>query len=415
MAIATDLLALTFPVDQLRELEGNPRKGDIDAVARSYSRFGQTKPIVARHNDDGTGTVIAGNHQLKAARKLGWSEIAVVWRDDLTDDEARGLALADNRTADLGSYDDDLLAELLSYVADDEDLLAATGYDQAAIEKLVGVPDVPAGADDVPDLPEEPTTKPGDLWLLGKHRLLCGDSTSETDVQRLMNGEKADLVWTDPPYGVNYVGGFSHRHSVEKRRAMGGLDIDNDAMGADELRTFLANSLGLAAEVCRPGAVWFVAATSSPLFQVFGAVLTDLDIWHQTLIWEKSAFVMGRSDYHYRHECLFYGWVPGAAHQPPPDRTGDSIWCFDRPTGAACGDHPTRKPVELVARAVGNHTKPGDIVLDPFAGSGTTLIAADQLKRTAYLMEVDPRYCDVIVRRWEEVTGEKAVLDGPHA
>ena len=303
--IAKDLENLARPIDTLKSLPGNPRKGDVDAVARSYERFGQRKPIVATKD----GTVIAGNHQLAAARKLGWSEIAVVVVDD---DEltAKAFALADNRTADLGTYDNELLAELLADVAVDETLLGATGYNTTDLDELIASLETPEPLIGDPD--EIPTkalakTVRGDVWLLGEHRLMCGDSTVPTDVERLMAGKKADMVWTDPPYGVSYVG-----------KTADALTIENDSLNAEELEDFLRAALTAAFTSTVDGGAWFVAAPAGPLHQTFGVVLNELGVWRQTLIWVKDMFVMGRSDYHYRHEPIFYGWKPGSSHTPPP-------------------------------------------------------------------------------------------------
>lgn len=398
--IVDDLAALAAPINKLNLLPGNPRRGDVDAVAKSLAAFGQRKPIVARRD----GTVIAGNHTLQAARQLGWPEIAVVWVDD-DDTTAKAFALADNRTAELGTYDDQLLADLISEVRDaDPDLLAASGWSDEATKELLNAiaaneptPVIQGDPDEVPESAPAKTVS-GDVWLLGPHRLVCGDSTVPTAVNKLMTGGKADMVWTDPPYGVSYVG-----------KTADALTIDNDDLDAKSLEAFLRAALGEAFNACRPGAAWFVAAPAGPLFVPFGLVLLELGIWRQTLVWLKQQFVMGRSDYHYRHEAIFYGWKPGAAHTEPPDRKGDTIWEFDRPSRN--GKHPTMKPIALIERAINNHTKRNDVVLDLFGGSGSTLIAAHQTGRIARLMELDPKYCDVICARFQKATGIKPIAE----
>lgn len=408
--IASDLRFLATPVHGLRQLPGNPRVGDVDAVARSLSAFGQRKPIVARHD----GVVIAGNHTLQAAMKLGWTEIAVVRVDD-DDATAHAYALADNRTAELGSYDNQLLADLIAEVRDaDPDLLAASGWSDEATKQLLDAlaanEPAPAIQGDPDDVPESAPAKTvlGDVWLLGPHRLLCGDSTVLTDVDKLMDGGKADMVWTDPPYGVAVVGG-SRALSPATRKSLGGKTIQNDELDLDQLQTFLTSALGNASAISKPGATWFVAAPAGPMFLAFGKVLLEEGIWRQTLVWLKSALVMGRFDYHYRHEAIFYGWKPGAAHTPPPDRKQDTIWQFDKP--ARNDDHPTMKPVALVERAIVNHTDPNQVILDPFGGSGTTLIAAHSCGRQARLLELDARYVDVICTRFQKVTGILPILE----
>ncbi len=409
--ITDDLAALATPIDQLELLDGNPRRGDIDAVARSLDRFGQRKPIVARRSDR---QVVAGNHTLQAARKLGWDEIAVVWVDD---DEvtAKAFALADNRTAELGDYDDQLLGDLLKAVGDvDPALLADAGWAGDAVAELLErlePEQVPIADTDPDDIPESAPAKtvPGDVWLLGPHRVACGDSTVPTDFDKLMAGELADMVWTDPPYGVSYTAKNKMLNAIDggKRKETG---IEADELDADALALFLRNSLTPTLANSRPGASWWVAAPgmAQPL-TAFATVLCELGVWRHTLVWVKDGFVLGRSDYHGRHEQLLYGWAPGAPHTPPPNRSQDSVWEVPRPRKNDL--HPTMKPVELIERAIENHTKKGDIVLDPFGGSGSTLIACHQANRVARLIELDPKYVDIICRRFQEHTGIKPIAE----
>jgi site-specific DNA-methyltransferase (adenine-specific) len=237
------------------------------------------------------------------------------------------------------------------------------------------------------------------VWLLGPHRLAVGDSTDPNVWDALLAGGKADCMWTDPPYGVAYVG-----------KTKDALTIENDALDEDGLADFLGSVLALALVNSRPGAAWFVASPPGPLHLVFGAALHRLDVLRQTLIWVKDQFVMGRSDYHYRHEPIFYGWTPGAAHHPPSDRKQDTIHEVARPKRSK--DHPTMKPVELIERHLGNSTDPGHIVIDPFGGSGSTLIAAHRTSRVARLIELDPKYADVILRRYTEHTGNTPTREG---
>lgn len=406
--IAADLLPLAQPIDTLHEMPGNPRRGDIEAVARSYERFGQRKPIVARRD----GTVIAGNHQLKAARRLGWDRIAVIYTDD-DEQTAKAYALADNRTSELGEIDPTALADMISSV-DDLALLADAGYNETDLAALL---DNVASVTELPDAVDEPEpvaagpakTIRGDVWLLGPHRLLCGDSTMLDDMQRVMGDGLADMVWTDPPYGVSVNAVQSVEEAKLLHRRTDGLLVPNDDKTPDELHQFLTDALGNAAALCRPGAAWFVASPAGPLFLEFGRVLADLGIWRQTLVWLKQSLVMGRSDYHYRHESLFYGWKPGDAHTPPPDRTQDTIWECDRPSSSK--EHPTMKPVELVTRAINNHTTKGNLILDPFGGSGSTLIASHFTGRINRSIELDEHYCDVICRRWQRMTGIRPIAE----
>ena len=412
--IIPDLEALSVPLDRLDSLPGNPRRGDVDAVARSYETFGQRKPIVARRGEGGRGTVLAGNHQLAAARKLGWADIAVVWVDD-DDEMASAFALADNRTAELGSYDEQGLADLFASI-EDEALLAASGWSDESVAELLaqaGVEELPEGATDpdaVPDAPDEPVSKLGDVWLLGRHRVTCGDSTDVGVLDRVMDGGKARMVWTDPPYGVVYVGsGRAAAEGTERK------SIANDSLSASELDDLLRAAFAAAFSASEEGASWYVAAPPGPSSLSFTQALTDLGIWRQTLAWIKDTFVIGRSDYHGRHETIYYGWVPGAAHTWESDRKQDTVLEFPRPRKSK--EHPTMKPVELIEYCIGNSSKRGAVVLDPFGGSGSTLLAAHRTGRTARLVELDPAYVDVICRRYQEHTGEKPVLEStgePH-
>ncbi len=398
--IAADLASLVTDLDRLHELPGNPRQGNVEAVVRSYSKFGQRKPIVARRD----GTVIAGNHQLKAARQLGWSKIAVVWVDD-DDETASAFALADNRTADLGSYDDDLLAELLSHV-EDLDLLAATGYTQEDIDKLLGsnggTPLL--DPDYLPD-PPTPVSKAGDVWSLGPHRLMCGDSTLIADVDHLMKGGQADIVWTDPPYGISYVG-----------KTKDALTIANDQDGS-----VLAGAFDSILRVARPGAAVYVAAPSGPAGLEFAVELMSRGLFRQRLVWVKNTIVLGHSDYHYQHEDIYFGYTPGEGRKGRGgpkwygDNSQSTVLKHDKPSKST--DHPTMKPVSLIEQCLRNNATSGELVLDLFGGSGSTLIAAVELGMRAYLMELDPTYVDVICKRYQTATGDLPILESttePH-
>ena len=239
------------------------------------------------------------------------------------------------------------------------------------------------------------------------HRLLCGDSTKAEDVARLMDGALAEMVWTDPPYGVaigdknRYLNTIGRSNRIEE-------NLVNDTLGEVPLEELLTAAFGNAAAVCLAGSAWYVAAPPGPLHLIWGRVLNDLGIWRQTIQWVKNnaTFAPLGVDYHWRAEPIFYGWMPGAAHRYHGGRQQDTVWEIDRPTKSP--DHPTQKPVELVSRAVANSSKAGDIVLDVFAGAGTTVVVAEQLSRSCYAMEIAPGYADVIVRRWETLTGRKA-------
>jgi DNA modification methylase len=386
--IADDLKPLATPLKDLKPLPGNPRKGDVEAVRRSYERFGQRKPIVAQRD----GTVIAGNHQLKAAQALGWSEMAVVWVDD-DEQTAKAFALADNRTADLGSYDNDALAELLADVATDPELLLATGYSQQDLDDLLGSVD---GGDEieepdaVPDSAPSKTVK-GDVWLLGPHRLMCGDSTVPTDVERLMAGAKADMVWTDPPYGMNLDTNYSTMHKRDIERGVrGGVDyrpVIGDSVAFDP--TLI---MGMFADVDEQ--FWWGA-------DYYRAHLPQGGSW---VVWDKrhndqgmnldavlgAAFELCFSKQQHKREIARVLWT--GHHGMQREDTKKRV-------------HPTQKPVALVQWFFERWGKVGDRVIDLFGGSGVTLIAAHAAGRIAYLMELDEHYCDIICARFQKATG----------
>ena len=373
--------------------ERNPRKNDnaVEGVARSIKEFGFQQPIVV----DSDGVIVIGHTRYKAAQRLGLVSVPVHVADNLSVEQITALRIADNSTGEAATWDMDLLPIELASLRDADYDLAETGLDTDLMAGLLDPEPAAIVEDEVPEPPAEPVTKPGDLWILGEHRLLCGDSTKVEDVARLMAGAKADAVLSDPPYGVSYVG-----------KTKDALVVHND--GADTLGQILSQSLGFASEHCVPGGVWYIAAPPGPQFLQFALVLEGLGIWRQTLVWAKQSLVMGHSDYHYQHEAVFYGWKPGAGHKSPPDRKQTTLWHFDRPT--ASREHPTMKPVALFAKMLENSTTAKSLIHDPFLGSGTTLIAAEQLNRKCYGMEISPAYCDVIVKRWETLTGRKAEL-----
>ena len=359
---------------------------NLDAIATSLTKFGQRKPIVVT----GDGVVLAGNGTLEAAKSLKWDYIDVsVTPADWDIDTARAYALADNRTAELAEWDEAVLAQQLLELHDADFDIEALGFEMPQV-----IEPEPLDEDEMP-LEPEPKVKHGDLWKLGEHLLICGDATEVGAYERLLGDDQVDLVWTDPPYGVSYVG-------------QGGMTIENDNLDIGALEEFLRQGFNAMFTYTKPGACWYVTAPSGNLFQAFSIPLSELEVWRHTLVWVKDALVMGRADYHYRHESIFYGWTPGAAHQEPPDRKQDSVWEVPRPR--ANKEHPTMKPLELITRAINNSSRANDLVLDPFAGSGSTLIAADQTRRRARVMEIDPKYCDVIIARWERITGGKAEL-----
>jgi DNA modification methylase len=396
--IAPQLRGLIVPIDSVTVHPNNPRVGDVDAIASSLARFGQQKPIVVQAS---TRYVVAGNHLVKAALALGWHEIAANV-EELDDASAIGFMLADNRTADLGGYEDAMLAAIL---AEQEAAanLAATGYDAddvAAILAAAQMADT-RDADATPPLPEPADlyVERGDLWALGRHRLLCEDSTDPAAVARLMGSDTVDLLWTDAPYGCSYTG-----------KTAASLKIANDDLGIDGTRKLVAAALRLVP--LRAGGAFYLASPAGPGHLAFLLALADAELTvHQTLVWVKNSLVIGHSDYSYRHEAIIYGWRSGAAHTFRGDRRQDSVWEIARPNRSET--HPTIKPVELVERAIRNSCAPGDTVSDPFVGSGTTIIAAERTDRRCLATEIDPRYAQVAIERWQTFTGERATRVGP--
>lgn len=386
----------------------NPRQNNdaVKPVMESIKRFGFAAPIVARAADR---EIIAGHTRWRAAQALGLPRVPVRFVD-LDPADAHLLALADNKLNEKAEWDDAAVARILSEFSLDDAALA--GWDQkeldALADSLIDEGDQPIEEDEPPPVPVEAVTKVGDLYELGPHRLLCGDSTVAADVARVMDGRMADIVWTDPPYGVALNKVQSVSEAKARRRRLDGQVIENDELDPESLRTFLQASLGLAHEHTRPGGVFYVACPSGDIFGEFAFVLgrEGLRVWRHTICWVKDQLVLGRADYHYRHEFITYGWKEGAGHHFVEDRTQDTVWEIDRPKKSP--EHPSMKPVELVARALRNSSRKGELVFEPFGGSGTTLIAAEQTGRVAAVIEKSPQYCDVIVKRWEELTGKKA-------
>ena len=349
----------------------------------------------------GRGESCAGNHQLAAARQLGWTHIAVVWVED-DDVTAKAFAFADNRTADLGTYDEaDLLAMLKAVHDADMDLFAGTAYDEDALAELIAaLTAVEPGRDTEPgEAPADPITQPGDLILLGEHRLLCGDSTVVGDVERLMDSGLADCMWTDPPYGVDYVGKTAHA-----------LTIQNDGQG--DIEALLASAFALAVAALEPGAAVYCAHPAGAQGLLFARLFDEAFSFRQGLVWNKGQMVLGHSDYHYSHEPILYGYTaaPGRRGRDGEGWYGDNSQTstIDVPKPAASTEHPTSKPVELIECCLRNSTPACARVLDLFAGSGSTLIACENLSRRCYAMEIDPGYCDVIVDRFERHTTQAA-------
>ena len=383
------------PVGSVRPYANNPRDNDgaVDAVAASIRAWGFRQPLVVDESD----VIIVGHTRYKAALKLGLSEVPVHVARGLTPEQARAYRIADNQTATLARWDEDRLPLELAALQQADVDLSLLGFPDGELLRLLSEPaaDLQGDPDAVPGPPEEPVTRPGDLWLLGRHRLLCGDATRPEDLARLLPDAPADLLLTDPPYNVAYEG-----------KTADAMTIANDDMEPEQYREFLTGALSAACTRLKPGGSFYLwHADTAGLDVRLACAQAGLKV-RQCLVWVKSAMVLGRQDYNWRHEPCLYGWADGAAHAWLSDRAQTTVLEFDKPARNA--EHPTSKPAELFAYLIGNSCKPGGVVLDPFAGSGTTLVAAEQTGRSAALLELDPRYADVVVQRFETLTGRKA-------
>lgn len=368
----------------------------ISQVANSIREFGFTNPVLI----DGDNGIIAGHGRVMAAQSLGLKQVPCIRLAYLTDAQKRAYIIADNQLALNSGWDEAMLkAELHDLQAIEFDM-TLLGFDVDFLDDMLEEeqPENNNDANAVPAVPVDPLTKPGDVWLLGKHRLMCGDSTSIDAVNRLCDGNMADMWLTDPPYNVEYEG-----------KTKEALTIQNDSMSDESFRTFLRDAYVAADAVMKAGAVFYVWHADSEGYNFRGAAHDTGWKVRQCLIWKKSVLVMGRQDYHWKHEPCLYGWKEGAAHFWAADRKQTTVLEFDKP--ARNGEHPTMKPVELFEYQMLNNTKKGDIVLDTFGGSGTTIIAAEKNGRRGYLMELDQKYCDVIINRWQNFTGKQAILE----
>ncbi|MFM6990340.1 MAG: site-specific DNA-methyltransferase [Rhodoferax sp.] len=371
----------------------------VAQIAASIAEFGWTNPILT----DGAKGLIAGHGRLAAARKLGLKEVPVIELGHLTDTQKKAYILADNRIALNAGWDEELLKLELVELQDAGVELDLLGFGDEELAALLGGDSEGAGLTDddaIPETPQEPVSKTGDLWVLGNHRLLCGDSTVLGDVERLMNGQLADMAFTDPPYNVDYGNSAKDKMRGKDRRIM------NDALG-DGFYQFLYDAC-LNLLMVTKGAC-YVSMSSSELHTLQKAWIDAGGKWSTFIIWAKNTFTLGRADYQRQYEPILYGWKQGTDHFWCGDRDQSDIWNYNKPRVNDL--HPTMKPVELVERAIKNSSKSRDIVLDLFGGSGTTMIACEKTGRHARLMELDPKFVDVIVKRWEEYKGQKAVRE----
>jgi DNA modification methylase len=384
-------LAIDYrPVSGLIPYARNARThtdAQVAEIAASIRAFGWTNPLLV----DGENGIIAGHGRVLAARKLGMATVPVIELAGMSEAEKRAYIIADNKLALKAGWDEDLLAAEIGDLKDLGFDLALTGFDFAEIDALLAG-NGPTFGDDAPPLPENAVTRPGDVWRMGSHRLVCGDATDPGVVREALAGGLADVAFTDPPYNVAYAKG-------KVRKA-----IANDDLGA-AFGQFLEKACRNLLSVTK-GAV-YICISGAEIDVLKAAFEAAGGHWSTFVIWSKDRFTLGRSDYQRQYEPILYGWARGSDHYWCGARDQGDIWQIDRPR--ANDLHPTMKPIALVERAIRNSSKSRDTVLDPFAGSGTTLMAAEATGRTAALVELDPAYCDVIVRRWEEGTGGRAI------
>ena len=425
------------PIDRLDLNPANPRRNEVAVphVAASLRRFGWQQPLVARPS----GEVIAGNTRLKAAREIGMAEVPVVWFEG-EDLEATAYAIADNRTAEFAEWDDQALADLLNELRA-EDSLDGVGYSGEDIDSLLDdlrrqIGEGGIEEDAVPEAPDQAVTQPGDIWVLGRHRLLCGDSASSDDLDRLLAGTEIHLVNTDPPYnvrveprsnnaiaaGLSSFGPSHHqkldlaRHPKKSKRTTKKLrpkdrPLENDFISDEDFARLLRAWFGNIARVLLPGRGFYIWGGYANIANYPSALAENGLYFSQSIIWDKEHPVLTRKDFMGAHEWCFYGWREGAAHQyfGPPNAT--DLWHLKKVNPQSMV-HLTEKPVTLAARAIQYSSRPDENVLDLFGGSGSTLSACEQTGRSAYLMEIDAPYCDVIVERWQRATKKEAQLEG---
>ena len=406
-------------IDSLTPYHNNPRHNEnaVAAVAESIREFGFKVPIVI----DSGGVVVTGHTRLKAAESLGMKKVPCIIADDLTPEQIKAFRVADNKVSELAEWDFEKLEQELAGLSFD---MERFGFDPPSGDDGGEIVE-----DEPPDVDDEkpPETQLGDVYALGRHRLICGDATKPDTIQRLTEGAKMDLVLTDPPYNADYEG-----------KTKDALKIQNDNMTDAHFYAFLLDTFKNLYQITKPGGVVYIFHAHMESVNFLSAYRAADFYLHQMLVWNKNTMVLGHCDYQWKHEPIIYGWKPGAGHYFTNSRVeytviedapnvnkmskselreyvkellqrGDPVTVISEDKPARNAEHPTMKPVKLVAYLIRNSSRPGENIIDVFGGSGSTLIAAEQTGRTCYTAELDPRYCDVIVKRWEKLTGEKAV------
>lgn len=397
----TALNVQQWPIKNLIPYTRNPRmhsEAEVAQIAATIAEFGFNNPILV---DTGAG-IIAGHGRLLAARKLQLQEVPVIVLDHLSEAQKRAYIMADNQLALNAGWDEDLLRLELAALREEDFNLDLVGFEDEELARLLSAQEAAEGLideDAVPALVERAVSGAGDLWILGPHRLLVGDATDQTAVATLMADVSADLIFTDPPYNVDYEGYTEER-----------LKIQGDRMSNTEFKRFLEVAFQSYRSITKPGASLYVCHSSSWQREFQNALEEAGFEVRCQIIWAKNTFAWGFGRYKFQHEPLFYAHVAGEKDPWYGDKSQSTLWQENKP--AANRIHPTAKPVELIERALLNSSKTGDLVVDLFGGSGSTLIACERRKRQARLMEIDPRYADCIIRRYQEYTGKHAVLDG---
>jgi len=404
MNIRIDIQVERCAIDRLIPRITNPRTHtaeQVSQIAASMQVFQWTNPILVGPDFD----VIAGHARLLAARQLGMTEVPVIVLRHLSEAQRRALVIADNQLAITGaSWDEDSLRIELQALQEADFDLSLVGFDDEELARLLAAAEEPTTGltdeDDVPDVAETPVTRPGEIWTLvqpggdaGAHRVMAGDATDRVQVDRLMNCERAGMIFSDPPYSCR----LSSTQNIPSRHRDDGAFIANDDLDFDAFVPFLRKAFGNMLAATRPGAVWYVTAPHGPIGLAFSITLHEIGVWRHSLVWVKDSLVMGRMDYHYRHEPIYFGWTPGAPHHPVPTRDQDTVWEIPRPKASPL--HPSTKPVALMEKAILNSSDQHEIVLDLFGGVGGTLIAAAKHHRRAFLCELEPRYVDLICQR----------------
>jgi len=395
-------------IDQVKPYNDNPRVNTdaINVVKKSLAEFGFQQPIVV----DKDNIIIVGHTRLEAAKELGFEQVPCLIADNLSDEKIKAYRIMDNKSAEYASWNYGLLTKEITDLLEQDYDLEFTGFTDAELEdlgfdlNLESFVETPVTAEDeIPEITEdEPISKMGDVWILGNHRLCCGDSTSIDDVEKLMNKERADMIFTDPPWNVNY---GATDHPTWKQRT-----ILNDHMKEDEWAEFVMGFC-TSLKVASKGGCMTYLVMSAQEWSIVDKTLRDSGFhWSSTIIWAKDALVISRKDYHTQYEPIWYGWNDDESRLSPLlDRKQSDVWEVPRPRISKL--HPTTKPVELVERAINNSTQRTNLILDLFLGSGSTLIAAEKTGRKCYGMELDPKYADVIVERWQNYTGNNAILE----